>query len=151
MPVEPTNGDAARYLKQVIVVRKDLSMPAGKLAAMVAHAAMTFIVKRIKDGPEHPWIPGGAFTADEWQWMTEFDPGLEHYGQVSFAKIVCAVDTEAELEEVDVQARSAGLQVWPVIDSGHSHNKPDTFVAIAIGPAWPEQLEPITGHLKVYR
>jgi peptidyl-tRNA hydrolase len=36
-----------RYLKQVICVRRDLNMPTGKLAAMVAHAAMTFLLQPV--------------------------------------------------------------------------------------------------------
>lgn len=145
---------ADRYLKQVLVVRKDLSMPTGKLAAMVAHAAMTFMVKRLRvvDTTNKVRVPaGGVFSNDEWQWLTELDPGLEEIGQVSFAKIVCAVQNEEELTKVWQDAMAAGLNVETVFDSGHSHNKLGDFACIAIGPAWPEELEPVTGGLKVYR
>jgi len=144
-----------RYLKQVIVVRKDLSMPTGKLAAMVAHAAMTFIVERLNmANPDDLFNDASIddlFSPDEWRWLTELDPGLEDIGQVSFAKIVCAVDYLAALEAVEQTARSAGLSVHRVVDSGYSHNKKGDFACVAIGPAWPEELEPVTGHLKVYR
>jgi len=47
-----------RYLKQVIVVRKDLSMPTGKLAAMVAHASMTFLLQRLENKEVLSGSPG---------------------------------------------------------------------------------------------
>lgn len=142
-----------RYLKQGIVVRKDLCMPSGKLAAMVAHASMTFLLKSMENY-EHDHGPAQLvlnLSPDEVRWLTELDPGLEEAGQVSMAKIVLQVGSEAELLEIENKARDAGLVVHSVIDSGHSHNPAGTFTCIAIGPAWPEQLEPITGGLKVYR
>lgn len=147
----------ARYLKQVIVLRKDLCMPTGKVGAMTAHAAMTFIATRLKE-QEHfsctvPGVifMGGAFTPDEVRWLTEPDPGIEGTGQVSMAKIVCQVADEAELLAVERRAWDARLTCHRVIDSGHSHNKPGTFVGVGIGPHWPEELDPVTGNLKLYR
>lgn len=145
-----------RYLRQAIVIRKDLSMPAGKIGAMAAHAAMTFICKRLEQHGFPANADGslrvvGVFSKDEWQWMTELDPGLEDIKQISFGKIVLAVDNEAQLLEVYHNAVNAGLCAHKVVDSGHSHNKFGDLAAIAIGPAWPEELEPVTGKLKVYR
>jgi len=140
-----------RYLKQVIVVRKDLSMPTGKLAAMVAHASMTFIIDRFRT--PHFW-PGDwehCFTADEARWLTELDPGIEETGQVSMAKIVCQVASEAELVAIEQKAKASGLTCHRVVDSGYAHNKKGDFACVAIGPDWPEKLSPVTGGLKVYR
>lgn len=144
-----------RYLKQVIVVRKDLSMPAGKLAAMVAHASMTFLLPKHALSADHltmslaPQFP--TLTADQIRWLTELDPGIEGTGQVSMAKIVVAVSDESELRAVEQKAKDAGLTVHRVIDSGYSHNKVGDFVCIAIGPDWPENLDPVTKTLRVYR
>ncbi len=152
--------DDKTYLKQVIVVRKDLSMPTGKLAAMVAHASMTFIIKRLAasyqqaypdDLATHIHLSDLRFTKDEYRWMTELDPGLEDLGQVSMAKIVCAVDNLTELLAVEMRAERACVDWHRVTDSGHSHNKPGDIVAVAVGPDWPDLLEPVTGGLKVYR
>jgi peptidyl-tRNA hydrolase len=150
-----------RYLKQVIVARKDLSMPAGKLAAMVAHASMTFLIAHLRGGGlAHPsidgnWLDGGFrtidFSEEEARWLTELDPGLEDIGQVSMAKIVCSCADEAELLAIERAAKDAGLEVHRVVDSGYSHNKFGTLACIAIGPDWPERLEPATAKLKVYR
>lgn len=164
-----------RYLKQAIVIRKDLGMSAGKVAAMVAHAAMTFILERIRPclpsidwkrekdlGDQWPRVVAAAiehlerqdridFTADQVRWLTELDPGLESLGQVSMAKIVLAAADEAHLLSVEEAAKKAGLTVHRVVDSGYSHNPARTLTCIAIGPHYPEQLDPITGSLKVYR
>jgi peptidyl-tRNA hydrolase len=150
---------AERYLKQVIVVNKSLTMPTGKLAAMVAHASMTWLMKRISftengaisQGIEARYDGVLQVSNVEHQWLTELDPGLEHLGQVSMAKIVCAADDGAHLAKIEEAAKAARLVVHGVFDSGHSHNKPGAFACIAIGPDWPENLEPVTGGLKVYR
>lgn len=142
-----------RYLRQVIVVRKDLNMPRGKLAAMVAHASMTFVAERLFVTERYGTsiYAEGCFTPDEWQWLDEVEPGLEAQGQKSFAKIVLEVENLAQLEDVIEAAEKHGLQVYQVTDGGHSHNKFGDVPAVAIGPAWPEDLAPVTGHLKVYR
>lgn len=160
MPVAPEEKNK-RYLRQVIVCRKDLNMPTGKVAAMCAHAAMTFIIKKLSltgfshlDGEEDAWCfahCNGLFTEDEWQWITELDPGLEKEGQVSMAKIVLEVKSIEELLEVEKKTKEANLMVVRVVDSGYSHNPVGTLTCIAIGPDWPEKLQPITGHLKLYR
>lgn len=144
-----------RYLRQIIVVDASLSMPKGKLAAMVAHGAMTFLAKRLKDqaADQHdpPNMMIGGLTADQIQWLTERDPGLEAEDQRSFAKIVVGVKGKEELLDIEKKALAAGLECHRVTDCGYSHNKPGDIPCICIGPAWPEQLEPVTGHLKPYR
>ena len=166
---------SVRYLRQCIVVRKDLGQSAGKVAAMSAHAAMTFILERIRPclpsidwkkernlGDQWPRVVTAAiehlerqdrlnFTADQMRWLTELDPGLDEIGQVSMAKIVLQAADEAHLLAVEEAAKKAGLTVHRVVDSGYSHNPAGTLTCICIGPHWPEQLEPVTGSLKVYR
>lgn len=144
------------YLKQVIVVRKDLSMPSGKLAAMVAHASMTFLLRKAKWVPENHVSPTydlviKGLTSEQTKWCTEIEHGLEYCDQLSFAKIVLAVDDKSQLQEVMSAAHAAQLECHLVIDGGHSHNKPNTLVCAAIGPDTAERLEPVTGHLKIYR
>lgn len=151
MPVENKETD---YVRQVIVVRTDLSMPRGKIAAMAAHASMTFIAQRFGDWEYYPgndaWFPDAdGYSTAEKLWLTELEPGSDD--QLSFAKIVCGVDTEAELQYLFEEAVDHGLVVQKVIDGGYSHNKPGTFVAIAIGPDYPDNLNPVTGKLKLYR
>jgi PTH2 family peptidyl-tRNA hydrolase len=143
-----------RYLKQVIVVRKDLGMPTGKTATMVAHASMKWLADKyaskralsLRGLPEVDTIV--TFTSDQLQWLTELDPGIEHTGQQSFAKIVVFVSSEEELLAVQRKAEARGLTIGTAHDSGFSHNPIGTFVAIAVGPHWPESFEGVTDHLK---
>jgi len=141
------------YVRQIIVVRKDLHMPTGKVAAMAAHVAMTFITSRLKKGftlnERSSEKLEGWFTPEQYLWLTQLEPGSED--QLSFAKIVVAVHSEEELWQVYDNAQRAGLEVHKVVDSGYSHNKPNTFTCIAIGPDYPDKLNPVTGELGLYR
>ena len=141
------------YVREIIVIRKDLNMPKGKLMAMAAHLAMTFITSRLKVDEDTIDETGGelygAFTPEQIKWLTQLEPGSET--QLSFAKIVVEVWGETELWQVYDNAVSAGLEVHKLIDSGYSHNKPGTFVGIAIGPDYPDKLNPVTGELQLYR
>lgn len=146
-----------RYLKQVLVTRRDLNMGHGKLAAMAGHGAMSFIANRLKEARPVTLdgIPTGGrrlmtfeVSDEEAQWLTELDPGLEDLGQISFAKVVLFVDNEEELLQVLWAAGEADLVVETVHDSGHSHNPARTLAVIAIGPDWPERIDPVTEGLK---
>jgi peptidyl-tRNA hydrolase len=118
---------------------------------MVAHAAMTFILNKLSAAQVGEFHLSEQFTPEQIRWLFELDPGIESTGQVSMAKIVCQVADERELAELEAGAKLAGLECHRVIDSGYSHNKAGEFVCIAIGPDWPEKLEPVTGGLKLYR
>ena len=133
-------------IKQVIIMRKDLNMRKGKLVAQGAHASMAIILKQ-----GHFWsMPGGprygSFSIsfekgmkDLYEWLT----GL-------FAKICVSVDSEAELLAIYAQAEEAHLPCALITDAGLTefHGIP-TVTCCAIGPAESEEIDKITGHLKL--
>ena len=115
-------------IKQVIVVRSDLKMGKGKVAAQVAHAALDAAeVARRK----HP----GWFES----WREQ--------GQ---AKMVLKTDGgEAALEELQKQARTMGLPVSLIQDRGLTQLDPGTTTCLGIGPGPSDEIDKVTGKLKL--
>jgi PTH2 family peptidyl-tRNA hydrolase len=112
-------------MKQVIIVRKDLSMRKGKMIAQGAHASlMAYLMTRPK-------------------YQTEW---LESYGQ---AKICVGVDSIEELMDIYQKANYAMLKAAIVLDEGRTEFREPTYTAICIGPDFKEKIDPITGHLKL--
>jgi len=125
-------------MKQMLVVRKDLNMRKGKIAAQCAHAAMKVLLDRDlnSDYPDHLVIDISDIDPD---WLF----GL-------FTKVCVAVDSEAELLEAVKKAETAGIPHALITDSGKTEfGGVPTHTVAAIGPASDEVLAPITGHLKL--
>lgn len=118
-------------IRHVVVIRKDLNLSAGLMAAQTAHAGDAFMRDKIRDGAE--------FTNDEKDWMKS--PYIS----------VLAVDNLEELDIVETLARSDGLQVYVWRDLIPSKNlKRDMAnikVAISIGPDDMDKIKKITGGL----
>lgn len=113
--------------KQVIVIRKDLKMRKGKMAAQVAHASMSFLLADLdRTSEEHEWLSG------------------------SFAKVVVSVNSEKELEALVHKGREAGIKVFDIVDSGRTefHGEP-TLTCAAFGPAEVSRLDKVTGGLEL--
>jgi len=119
-------------LKQVILVRRDLEMGRGKAAAQAAHASCEAVF-RILDSKMRLW--------NAW---------LEEWRREGQAKIVLRVDSLQELLSLLDQAEKRGLPTSLVRDAGRTQLEPGTVTAGAIGPAPAEEIDRITGHLKLY-
>lgn len=126
-----------KIIKQVIVVRKDLNMRKGKLAAQVAHAAMKFILDN--NNAAKPGMIEVHMTDEEAIWCRE-----------SFTKIVVGCDSKGELENLIFKAQLHNITVHSIIDAGKTefHDEP-TLTCAAFGPCDSEELEAITGKLKL--
>jgi PTH2 family peptidyl-tRNA hydrolase len=124
-----------RTAKQVIVMRKDLGMRKGKMIAQGAHASMKVLVDAAQvsdeaivialDAPTREWLVSGRFT-----------------------KVCVSVDSEAALDAIVANARSANLPCALIVDSGRTefHGVP-TKTCCAVGPAWADAVDAITGAL----
>lgn len=112
-------------LKQVLVIRKDLGMRKGKMIAQGAHAAVHAVIKTDKKIFANWMLHGGT-------------------------KIAVSVDSEKELDEINESAKKAGLVTAFIVDKGTTefHGVP-TATAVAIGPAPTQEIDKITGHLKL--
>lgn len=109
-------------LKQVIVVRKDLKLAKGKLAAQAAHAAVSAADK----------------SSQKADWLRQ--------GQ---KKSVLGVADEGELTVLQEKAERLGLATALIEDAGRTHLAPGTVTCLGIGPADEETIDRVTGQLKL--
>jgi PTH2 family peptidyl-tRNA hydrolase len=133
--------------KQVIVVRKDLNMRKGKMVAQGAHASLAFLTRRIAEA-----ISGGQIKEHrDYTEVTIRIPKVEMaWMDQSFAKVCVSVDTEQELRGIYQQAVDANREVHLITDSGRTEfNGVATQTCLAIGPDYVDNIDPITGGLKL--
>jgi peptidyl-tRNA hydrolase, PTH2 family len=113
--------------KQVIIVRRDLNMGTGKIAAQVAHAAVMGAEK---------------VKASRREWFNSWFAA----GQ---AKVVVKVKNIEELIDVRMRAEELNLPVVQVKDSGLTQIPSGTITCIGIGPAPSELVDKVTFELKL--
>lgn len=124
-------------VKMVIVARRDLNMRKGKLAAQCAHAAMGFLLAN-----------------DDASVLNKLEVLLSPEEQFWFAsgtrKIVVGCDSEEELNMLLLKAKIADIEAYKVTDAGFTefHGEP-TVTCAAFGPCDSEELNKLTGHLKL--
>jgi PTH2 family peptidyl-tRNA hydrolase len=124
-------------VKQVIVVRKDLNMRKGKIAAQVAHASMKFLT----DNNE-------ADRLDEV--IVKLSPAEAMWLTGSFTKVVVGVDSEDALNDLVLRAEHFGVECHPIVDSGQTEfGGVPTLTCAAFGPCEADVLDKITGNLKL--
>ena len=113
-------------IKQVIVVRTDLDMGKGKIAAQVGHACVL--------GAEHARKSNSS-------WFMKWWNGQE--------KVVVKVSSLKELEKIRAGAIELALPWLEVTDAGHTQIAPGTTTCISLGPAPEDLIDKITGELKL--
>ena len=125
--------------KQVLVIRKDLNMRKGKIAAQAAHASMKAILDQsyIQVNETNLNTLVIPLTTNIEPWLT----GL-------FTKICVSVNSEEELVNIYNQAKSANICCSLIQDAGLTEfNGQPTLTAVAVGPDLAEIIDPITGYL----
>jgi PTH2 family peptidyl-tRNA hydrolase len=115
--------------KQAILFRKDLVLSKGKAVAQGAHASVEALLKAQKE-------PESCATS----WLNE---GMK--------KIVLEVQDEKELVLYFQKAKDLGLPVCLITDAGHTEIPAGTKTAVGIGPAKNEDIDKITGELKLLK
>lgn len=135
-----------RISKQVIVMRKSFIVDGkkvtprkGKYIAQGAHASLKSILDL------------GMFVEDEMVIYFEDKEALRDWIKGQFTKICVSVETEEELLEVYNKAKEKGLICSLITDAGHTEfNGQPTITCCAIGPAWSDELDEITGNLQLF-
>lgn len=138
--------------KQVIIARKDLKMPPGKLAAQVAHASVACLLGAgtWSDVYEIPGEEGHEAVVGRFTIETP-SPAMYHWMTKSFPKACLRVNNELDMLELYQKAKDAGLPCSLIRDSGRTvYNGEHNYTCVGIGPASREQIDAIAGHLKLY-
>ena len=114
-------------VKQAMVVRTDLEMGKGKIAAQVAHASLAAAEEAMSRRTD---------------WYAKWKSG----GQ---AKIVLKVHSEEQLRALFKKAKSVKLPAFLVEDRGLTQLEPGTVTCLGIGPGPDEIVDNVTGKLKL--
>jgi peptidyl-tRNA hydrolase len=113
-------------MKQVIVVNGALNLPAGKMAAQVAHAAI------------------GAFLQGERQ-------SQEAWLRSGMPKVVVECDSTDALLAILAAANASSLPALLIRDAGRTVVQDGTPTCVGIGPAEAAKINLITGDLRLVR
>jgi len=111
--------------KQVLVVRKDLKMGIGKIAAHCSHASLD-----------------AAFLADE--------KVLNDWRKEGAKKIVVKVNSLKEIQELGKKLKKEKIIHVLIKDAGLTQLKKGTVTVLGIGPEKEKKIDKITGKLKLY-
>jgi PTH2 family peptidyl-tRNA hydrolase len=109
-------------MKLVVLVRQDLKLPKGKLAAQVGHAAVESVFNSEKQ------------KVDEWR----------SQGQ---KKVVLKVKDESELMDFLKRAKALKLKACLITDAGRTVLEPGTKTCVGIGPDYEDVIDRLTGKL----
>ncbi len=112
-------------MKQAILIRKDLKLPAGKAISQGSHASVEAVLRSDKDKVAK-WRNNG---------MT---------------KVVLKVKDLEELRHYNQLAKDSGLVTALITDAGRTTVEPGTITCLAIGPEEENKLDKIIKDLKLY-
>lgn len=136
-------------VKQVIVLRKDLHMRAGKSCAQAAHASLKVILDMMAfEDVSVTNPPSNNPRFVKLSMIISKSSPIYDWLSGHFTKIVLYVNSEEELRDLYNKAEAKGLPCAFIVDSGFTEfhgNK--TATCIAIGPDYSDKIDDITGDL----
>lgn len=110
--------------KQVILIRDDLKLPKGKMAAQAAHASVEAVLK-----------------SDQTM--------IKKWRAQGMGKIALKVDSEKELYKYIQMAKDEGFVTSIITDAGKTVVAPGTVTCGAIGPDLTAKIDLVSGKLKM--
>ncbi|MBR2682280.1 MAG: aminoacyl-tRNA hydrolase [Atopobiaceae bacterium] len=142
--------------KQMIVMRRDLKMRKGKIAAQAGHACVEAVLMalsregRLRDvrvNEDESWV----YLEERKRLFSSTQTALSDWFAAGVAKVCVYVDSEEELLELAAKGREQGFAVALIRDAGHTefHGEP-TYTCLAFEPLYPDQIDPLTGELPLY-
>jgi len=151
--------------KQILIWRNDLrsfsghKVRTGKIVAQLAHASLSALLnlgnihREYSDIDEHLtniYLDIPLFSKN---FVYNGQPDVDHQALTEwiegrFTKVCVYVNSEQELLDIIQKAENAGLINSLITDAGLTEfNNVPTITCGCVGPAYPEQLQDITGHL----
>ncbi|KAI0406957.1 PTH2-domain-containing protein [Xylaria palmicola] len=121
--------------KLVLVVRTDLGMTKGKIAAQCSHATLA-CYKALRQSASREPTSAEAKILKRW----------ERLGQ---AKIAVQVKSQDELLTLMGKARSLGITAEVIQDAGRTQIDPGSLTVLGVGPAPKSLVDQVTGGLKL--
>ncbi|KAI0854768.1 PTH2-domain-containing protein [Xylaria cubensis] len=121
--------------KLVLVVRTDLGMTKGKIAAQCSHATLACYKTLSRSASRQP-------TSTEAKILQRW----ERLGQ---AKIAVQVKSQDELLTLMGKARSLGITAEVIQDAGRTQIDPGSLTVLGVGPAPKSLVDQVTGGLKL--
>ena len=115
--------------KLTLVIRTDLAMTKGKIAAQASHATLANYRYFLTHAPNHP--------------------GLKRWERAGQAKVALKVESEEELMVLQAQAVSLGLCAQVVRDAGRTQIAAGSVTCLAVGPGPKSVVDRVTGGLKL--
>lgn len=132
-------------VKQVIVVRKDLNMRKGKIAAQVAHASFSVLLNNTVLTDDF-FSKNGYILTFDFEKESPWDIWLNG----DFTKVVVSCNSEEELEKLYNEAKDSSIPCSLIVDAGKTEfNGVATKTCAAIGPFYSKEIDKITGNLKL--
>mmetsp|Transcript_11716 Transcript_11716/g.35702 ORF Transcript_11716/g.35702 Transcript_11716/m.35702 type:complete len:159 (-) Transcript_11716:117-593(-) len=118
--------DGEEY-KVVLCVRTDLGMKKGKMAAQCGHATLGIYKEALRKRPQKVK-----------SWEANAQP-----------KIALQIRSMQEARNLERMARSRGIPSYMVYDAGRTQIASGSMTVLALGPARKDELDAITGRLKL--
>eukprot|EP00922_Rhytidocystis_sp_ex-Travisia-forbesii_P029935 GHVS01043898.1.p1 GENE.GHVS01043898.1~~GHVS01043898.1.p1 ORF type:complete len:188 (+),score=25.34 GHVS01043898.1:75-566(+) len=113
--------------KMVLLVRTDLGMGKGKIAAQCGHAVIGAYRHALKN-----------------------DNGLlQNWSRHGEGKVVLKLPDEQAMYDMCAKAKTSGLSHYLVCDAGRTQIPSGSVTVLAIGPGPVKLVDEITGHLKL--
>ena len=136
--------------KMMIVMRRDLKMRKGKIAAQAGHACVDAIQLALrKEGRMNDLeVSDDVITFND---TNKSSTPLSDWFASGCAKVCVYVDSEAELLEIANKAKEKGIIASVITDAGMTefHGVP-TRTCLALEPLHNETADELTGDLPLY-
>lgn len=125
---EVDSANNSGEIKLVLVVRNDLKMSKGKVAAQCSHAAVAACEKLMNQNPK---------LLQAWKYC----------GQ---PKVVVKTETEESIFQMSREAAKIGLNASLISDAGRTQIAPGSKTVLGVGPGPSDLVDQVTGHLKLF-